>query len=202
MEPTLEERLRAADPLAGTIGSDSEPDRDWLERTSRAVATQPASRRSRTWIVAAALLVVAATAGAPIVRAASGGGPAADAPGPDLTVTELAMAPDAPSMSSCVPFSTGVLAGMPVGFSGEVTTRTSDAVVVTVDKWYRGPGTDQVRLLAPDMSSTSVGDVIDFQPGARYLVTATDGVVNYCGFTALWSQGLADSFAAAFGAGE
>jgi hypothetical protein len=42
---------------------------------------------------------------------------------------------------------------------------------------------------------------IDFQVGSRYLVTALDGTVNYCGFSGLWTQELADTYAAAFGSG-
>jgi hypothetical protein len=34
--------------------------------------------------------------------------------------------------------------------------------------------------------------------GSRYLVTATNGTVNYCGFSGLWSQELANGFADAF----
>jgi hypothetical protein len=34
--------------------------------------------------------------------------------------------------------------------------------------------------------------------GARYLVTATDGTVNGCGFSGPWTQEMADTYAAAF----
>ena len=91
---------------------------------------------------------------------------------------------------------------MPVAFSGEVTEKSADAIVIDVDTWYRGGDSDQVRLQAPDMSETSLGSGIDFQEGSRYLVTATDGTVNYCGFSGPWTQDLADTYAAAFGAGR
>ena len=45
---------------------------------------------------------------------------------------------------------------------------------------------------------TSLGGSIDFQVGSRYLVTAYDGIVNYCGFSGPWTQELADAYAAAF----
>ena len=161
------------------------------------------SRRPRVLVLgaAAAAAVIAAAAGGFVVR----GGDDRPARGNDaapVTVTELAMAPDTPSMSSCIAFSVDVLADMPVAFSGEVTERTSDHVLITVDTWYRGPDSDQVKLLAPDMSMTSLGDTVEFREGSRYLVTATDGTVNYCGFSGPWSQDLADAFATAFKTGQ
>ena len=38
--------------------------------------------------------------------------------------------------------------------------------------------------------------------GSRYLVTAYDGTVNYCGFSGPWTQEMADAYAAAFGPGQ
>ena len=203
MEPTLERRLRDADPLAHRSSSEAAHDQEWLrEATRSAIAQEPRSRRPRTLIVgtAAAAMLIAAVAGGLIMRGGddtTGGSIVAAA-----TVTELAMAPDMPSMSSCVPFSVDTLAAMPVAFSGEVTENTPDHVLITVDTWYRGGDSEQVRLLAPDMSMTSLGETVNFGEGSRYLVTATDGTVNYCGFTGLWSQSLADAFSAAFGAGR
>ena len=91
---------------------------------------------------------------------------------------------------------------MPVAFSGEVIEKSSDAIVIDVDQWYRGGDSDQVRLQAPDMSATSLGSGIEFTEGSRYLVTATDGTVSYCGFSGQWTRDLADAYAAAFGAGH
>ena len=82
------------------------------------------------------------------------------------------------------------------------TERSDDEILIDVDTWYRGGDTDQVRLSAPDMSMTSLGSSIDFQAGSRYLVTATDGTVNYCGFSGPWTQEMADAYAAAFGSGS
>ena len=125
------------------------------------------------------------------------GGAAVAAP----TVTDLSLgAPDA--MAMCIQFTVETLSAMPVAFSGEVSEESADAIVIDVDTWYRGGDSDQVRLQAPDMSETSLGSGIDFQEGSRYLVTATDGTVNYCGFSGPWTQDLADAYAAAFGAGQ
>ena len=40
----------------------------------------------------------------------------------------------------------------------------------------------------------------DFQAGQRYLVSANDGFVTVCGFTAAYSDDLAALYAEAFGA--
>ena len=40
----------------------------------------------------------------------------------------------------------------------------------------------------------------DFQTGQRYLVSANDGFVTVCGFTAPYSDDLAALYAEAFGA--
>ncbi len=203
MEPTLEQRLRDADPLGRRTNADQTRDQLWLRETSKSIRTrEPRSRKPKALVIgaAAAAVVVAAAFGGLIMRdtADTTHGDNNDAA---ATVTELAMAPDTPSMSSCIAFSVDALAAMPLAFSGEVTQRTADHVLIDVDTWYRGGDTDQVRLLAPDMSMTSLGDVVDFQDGQRYLVTATSGTVNYCGFTASWSQSMADAYAAAFSAG-
>jgi hypothetical protein len=43
-------------------------------------------------------------------------------------------------------------------------------------------------------------DGIEFAAGSRYLVTASeDGTVNGCGYTATWSEPMAEDFATAFG---
>jgi hypothetical protein len=197
MEPTLERRLRDADPL-GARTTDAARDEEWLRETSRSVRSQqPRSRRPRLLLAsaAAAAAVIAAAVGGVVMNGDDDGSrPPAAAP----TVTELALPPDG-VMQSCIPFSVETLAPMPLAFSGEVTERTDDRILITVDTWYRGGDTDQVSVSAPDMSMTSLGGSVDFRVGSRYLVTATDGTVNYCGFSGPWTQSMADAFAAAFG---
>jgi hypothetical protein len=201
MDPTLERRLRDADPLARRT-TDESRDQDWLLGTARSAATRsPRPRQPRALVlgVAAAAVVLAAAAGGAYLRSGDdhGGDAAVAAP----TVTDLSLGSQY-GMAMCIRFSVETLAPMPVAFSGEVTEKSADAIVIDVDTWYRGGDSDQVRLQAPDMSVTSLGSSIDFQQGSRYLVTATDGTVNYCGFSGPWSQDLADAYTAAFGAGH
>ena len=199
MDPTLERRLRDADPLARRT-TDESRDQDWLLETARATATHsPRPRRPRALVlgVAAAAVALAAVAGGAYLRGDSEDGAAVAAP----TVTDLSLGTQ-DAMAMCIQFTVETLSPMPVAFSGEVTEKSADAIVIDVDTWYRGGDSDQVRLQAPDMSATSLGSGIDFQEGSRYLVTATDGTVNYCGFSGPWTQDLADAYAAAFGAGQ
>jgi len=200
MDPKLEQRLRGADPMARRTLDDAN-DQDWLRETAHSVTTQPPrSRRPRALVLgaAAAALMLAATAGGFLLRSTGdSGGATVAAP----TVTNLTLGPE-DTMSMCMAFSVEALSPLPVAFSGEVTEKTADEILIDVDTWYRGGDTDQVRLSAPDMSMTSLGSSIDFQEGARYLVTATDGTVNYCGFSGPWTKEKADAFAAAFGSGQ
>lgn len=199
MEPTLERRLREADPLAGD-GHDDQRDLEWLLATARtAMNSRPQEdprRRLLAALVAAALVALAAVTGGAVL-AVKGETPTAS-PDRASEFTELALGPDAPSMASCMPFSVDVLADMPIAFSGKVTGQVGDDVLITVDAWYQGPGTPQVRLTAPETSMTSLEGTFDFRQGSRYLITATNGVVNYCGYSGPWTQQSADAFARAF----
>jgi hypothetical protein len=204
MDPTLEQRLRDADPLVRRT-PDETRDQDWLRESALSVTTQPPrSRRPRALVLVAvaAAMVLAATAGGFLLRggddgAGKGHGVTAAAP----TVTDLTVGAE-DTMAMCIRFSVETLSPMPVAFSGVVSAKSADEILIDVDTLYRGGETDQVRLSAPDMSMTSLGSSIDFQEGSRYLVTATDGTVNYCGFSGPWTQDLADTFAAAFGPGQ
>jgi hypothetical protein len=194
MDPTLERRLRDADPDARRTSS-AERDQEWLRETAAAVKGRSArSRRPRGLILgaAAAAVVLAAAAGGAIV--ANHG----DAPVAAPTVTDLKLpAPDA--MGMCIRFDVDTLAPMQTAFSGTVLEKTDETVLLDVDKWYRGGDSDEVRLTARKSEFVALEGGIDFQVGARYLITATDGTVNFCGFSGPWTQEMADTYAQAFG---
>ena len=86
-------------------------------------------------------------------------------------------------------------------WSREVNARPGDGEVVrlSVVRWFAGGDATTVELVAPDGMEALIGG-IDFVEGERYLVTATDGVVNYCGFTGLATPELTAIFERAFGA--
>lgn len=200
MNDDVETRLRSADPLERETPEQLERDRRWVqERITATTALRHGvnhtRRRQRTLLaMGVTAAVVAGVGGATLagVFDSAERQPTAEAP------MELALAPDSPTMASCVPFSVENLAGMPVAFSGTVAEEDGERVLIQVDRWYRGGDTDQVSLLAPDVSMTSLDGMLDFEEGQRYLVTAGSGVVNYCGFTAIWNEQMASQYKNAF----
>jgi len=118
---------------------------------------------------------------------------------PVSNVTTLAMpAGSGTSMNSCLPFDAQYLRDMPVALSGTATKVDDDGVTLDVDRWYAGGNADVVRLANYDVNTVSL-DGFAFEPGSRYLITATDGTVNLCGFSGPWTEDLAAAFDGAFG---
>ncbi len=112
----------------------------------------------------------------------------------------LAVAAPGTTMSSCLPFDVNVLAEMPVAFAGTVTEMSDTTVTVEVDRWYRASTgeTDLVDVTLPEENTSAALDGVDFATGQRYLLTATDGTVNGCGFSGPATSELESAFASAF----
>ena len=87
---------------------------------------------------------------------------------------------------------------MPVALSGTATKVDDDGVTLDVDRWYAGGNADVVRLANYDVNTVSLNGFA-IEPGSRYLITATDGTVNLCGFSGPWTEDLAAAFDGAFG---
>lgn len=156
-----------------------------------------AARRRRRWLLpAAAAVLVAAMVGA--VVALSGGG--GDTPGRDQGPTTLALSlPPSDVAGSCMMFDVAFLAQMPVAFAGSVTAIDADRVTLDVDRWYRGGDADLVTVAVPPQQTSAALDGVDFRQGERYLITATDGTVNGCGFSGPAEPQLEQAFEQAFG---
>ena len=192
-EARLLRRLQAADPARTFQMADS-----WMpDRVEATMSTNPVgpTPRPRRWAPAVATAAAVAVVG--------GGayvfwGSDDQASTPESTAITLAL-PAGPgmTMNSCVPFDVQYLRGMPVAFSGSAIEVGEDSVTLDVDRWYRGGDADVVRLANYDLSTVSL-DGFTFDEGDRYLITATDGTVNFCGFSGPWSQELADAFDEAF----
>lgn len=199
MSEDLEARLRAADPARSVV--DDSVDRDLLEAlmsdTETSTETRPAPGARRRWApaLAAAALVAAVGAGGYAILS-----PGDEAPREAASVTELSL-PAGDSMASCIAFDVEILRNMPVAFSGTAVEVEDGRVLLGVDRWYRGGDTDQVRLVTPGEEMVALIGSVTFEEGGRYLVTATDGVVNSCGFSAEWSPEMAENFERAFGQG-
>ena len=188
-------RMQAADPARKIRTADSRiPDlvEATLSTTSDEVKSR--SRRSAPAVAAAVLLAVG---GGTYAFVGQGDGPGTAG---ESTVTTLAM-PDAgtgTSTASCIQFDVNHLRDMPVAFSGTATEVTDDAVTLEVDRWYRGGDGAVVQLANYDPENVSLDGLVFIQ-GDRYLITATDGTVNSCGFSGHWSEELQDAFQIAFG---
>lgn len=132
-----------------------------------------------------------AAALAVIVTACSSGGSEAKAP------MELS-AGSGDTMASCLAFDPQVLADMPVAFEGTATSVEGEQVTLEVDRWFKGGDADEVILKAPAGLEALTGGV-DFSEGQQYLISATDGQVNYCGFSGEATAELEAGFEQAFG---
>lgn len=192
-EARLLRRMQTADPARTSPMADS-----WTpDLVEAAMSTNPVEPKSRPrrWAPAVAAAVALAVVGGGAYAFLGGDDTAGTS---DSTVTTLALpAGSGTSINSCVPFDVQYLRDMPVAFSGTATEVGDESVELEVDRWYKGGDADVVRLANYDLSTVSL-DGFTFEQGDRYLITATEGTVNVCGFSGPWTQELADAFDEAF----
>lgn len=192
-------RLRAADPADGADA----PEPTWIDALAQSTmeapmsTPEPAGGTRRTWILTAAAAAVVAAISFGGWSALRGGDDGRDLAAPKTSITLTVPAPNAAAM--CMRVEPETLAQMQMAFSGTVSSVDGDQVTLDVDKWYKGGDADQVVLTqqtAEQMVALEGG--VQLEQGKRYLITAHDGTVNGCGFSAEWSQGLQDVFDQAF----
>lgn len=186
---------RAADDAAGMAPS-------WIHDLTEATMNETREltetpTRPRRWLPAAAAAAMLATAG--IAFALGGGG---DAPPPvarPASTMTLALAAEDAS-ASCMQLSVEILKPMEVAFSGTATAVEEKAVTITPDRWYKGgDGATAVQLTTMGPEMVALLGNVQFEEGKRYLITATGGQVNACGFSAEWNPQMAAMFEQAFG---
>jgi len=153
-------------------------------------ATNPRPRRT-WWLGSVAATVVAALAiGGFALSGAFDGDEQRD-------VLALSTGDVDPSMMMCMELTAESIAMAPIAFRATVDAVDGELVTMTVDHWYKGGDADAVSLTAPaGMEALIAG--LDFQVGETYLVTAYDGVVNYCGATGPATPELQSLFDQAF----
>lgn len=211
----LRELLRAADPAASLEPAD--PSRvarlleitmtDTLTDESRTDGTHHRSRL--TWLVAAAATVLIGGGVAfAVTQGDSDPGPiAAGDPAPTSqpaeTVTQLTGPAGGGIQAKCMAVSSDaghqVLGGADVAFDGTVSSISGEMVTLEPSKFYAGAETDLVVVRAPDADMAALLSAVTFEEGGRYLVSAMDGVVSLCGFSAAYNDELAGDYAASFG---
>lgn len=203
----LRARLAAIDPARpdGALGDLPDVSPAVLQERLMEILDRPAAspqprapggrNRTRLLAAAAAVLVVVAAGVAGII-AATGGDPAPRTP---AATTVALRAPSSDAANSCIRFDVELLRNMPVAFAGTATSVTTHTATLRVDRWYRGGSADRVTVSVPDAQTSVELDGVEFVDGQRYLLTATDGVVNGCGFSGPATRQLEDAFAQAFG---
>ena len=153
------------------------------------------TRRRRNWMLLSgvAAAAVVAIGGAVIIGSQGDDGGSQVAVGPPL---ELSLG-DSNVMSSCIMFDVAFLSEMSPAFAGTATSVDGETVTLTVDRWYAGGDAASVVLHAAPGSPALI-DGFEFVAGQRYLITAADGTVNFCGYSGLATPELTAAFEAAF----
>ena len=164
-----------------------------LDQTATPTVLAPVRGWRRPALIFAAAAAIAAVA---VTTAVATGGHSSAKKAP--TSLALSLPAGGPSMGMCLPFDVKVLRDMPVALSGTVTSVTPSQVTVKVDHWYKGGSADEVTIAVTDGQTVAL-DGVDFGQGKRYLITATNGTINGCGFSGLATADLEKSFNDAFG---
>ena len=186
----LRDRLHRADPARHQTPADS-----WLDDLVEATMSSPETTAKRRWLPLAAAAAVLAVVGGGVSVALSGGDEDSVTAKPAVVTMKL---PAGDTMSSCIQFSVDVLRDMDQAFSATASEVEDNRVRLDVDHWYKGGDANQVVLETPDATAVALIGSVEYEQGGRYLITATAGTVNSCGFSAPWSQEMADAFDEAF----
>jgi hypothetical protein len=191
----LRDRLRDADPARYDVPADSWID-DLVEVT---MSTTPETRRKRWVPLAAAAAVVAIAAGGVAVAMNNGDG-GGTPQATQKTVTKLTIGGSGPAAGMCIRVTPETLQNTDLAFEGTATEVSGEQVTLSVDKWYKGGDTDLVQLTAATgADAVALEGGVDFVQGDKYLVSASDGAVKGCGFSAPDSPELEGLYAQAFG---
>jgi hypothetical protein len=187
-------RCQAHDPACDSVEHMSE------ELTTENRETGTRHRSPLTWAVAAAavLLILAVVVfGFLVLRDDPEPAAPPTAHGAD-TVTELGAPDDAAYAARCLVPNAETLASQTVAFDGTVTAIADDSVTLAPTHWYAGKATDLVRVRAPSEQMQRLVGAVRFEDGGRFLVSATDGRLTLCGFTAAYTPELAALYEQAF----
>ena len=180
----LRDRLAAVDPArhVTTEPSTTASARERLELIMQTdpnvtdTATTPGAEPSRRnlWLAAAAVALLAVVGGVLL----AGDDDESPMAGPPV---ELTLA-GSDVMSSCLPVDAEVLAEMPMAFAATAAEVDGETVTLEVHEWYVGGDSGTVVLRAQGGMEALI-DGFAFEEGGDYLVSASEGSVNFCGFS-------------------
>lgn len=209
----LRDLLGALDPAASLPPADPTRVARLLEDTMTDQLTDESRtdgthhRSGLTWLVASAAALVigggvlfAVTSGddEPVPTAGTDDPPASQST-PAQSVTTLSVNGAAVNAKCLAPLENPqVVAEQSLAFDGTVTSISGSKVTLEPTAYYTGDETDLVVVEAPSDDMAMLLSSVTFQEGGRYLVSATDGQVTLCGFSAEYSDELAGVYAEAF----
>ena len=189
----LRDRLAASNPTPPAEAVDpvtSDRARTLMEDIMSTATIQPRVEQRRFRLVGA----VAAALAVVIGGAAMFGLGSSQDPAP-LVLT----ANGSDSMAMCMPFDIAILEGMSPAFGGVVVELTDSVATLEVDRWFTGGDAEVVAINYTPGFEALIGTP-SLEVGQRYLITATDGVVNGCGYSGVATAEYEAAFEQAFGA--
>lgn len=106
---------------------------------------------------------------------------------------------DGSTAGKCAVPSAETLAGFDTAFEGTVTSLEGGTATLAVEKWYAGgDGAETVTVTTPSEVLQDLLMAVEFKPDRAYLVSADEGRVTLCGFTAETSPELEALYQSAF----
>jgi hypothetical protein len=200
MDDNLRQRLGRLDPVPSTEPTDTSSSprvRALLEEIMSTPVDQqvtiplptPPSKRRLAMLAGVAVAVIAV---AVVVAVATSGGKV------QHSRLAFSLPSRGPGQSSCIQFSTEQLAQAADAFSGTITAVADGGVTVAVDHWFKASGAraEIVTLTSDNAPGSELG--VEFVQGGKYLVSATDGHVNGCGYSGEATAELQAAFQTAF----
>jgi hypothetical protein len=190
----LRSRLAASNPTPPSQPVDpitSDRARNLMEDImSTSSTTQPPAQRSRLGVLTAAAAALVVVIGG---TALLGGLGTSD----EVPLALTAGAGDPTAM--CLVFDVATLAEMSPAFAGTVVELTDTVATLEVDRWFTDGDAGVVEIEYMPGFEALIGTP-SLEVGQRYLITASDGVVNGCGYSGLATPEYEASFEEAFGA--
>jgi hypothetical protein len=184
----LRARLSASAPPSDPVDPiTSDRARELMEEIMSTAVVEPRSPKTRRGAGVAAALALVLGAGAVASSLMTSPQP--------LVLT----GPAGDATASCLPFDVTVLSGMSPAFGGTVVELTDSVATIEVDRWHAGDEAEIVEIEYTPGFEALIGTPT-LEVGQRYLITATDGVVNGCGYSGLATPDYEAAFADAFGA--
>lgn len=154
--------------------------------------TEPAPR----WLVKVAIGMLAFIVVVTIVKLLVDDSSPSSTDESNAAATALTL-PDAANAKCRVP-NVEVLQAQSVAFEGTTTSIDGRLVTLNATHWYKGDPTESVTVEAATPQMLLALSGVEFEVGKHYLVTASDGQVTLCGFSAPYNSELADLYEQAY----